>query len=386
MAGIYIHVPFCKKICSYCDFYKSALLSIIPDFITAVDRELELRKGYLGDETVETVYLGGGTPSVLTPSQINHITDRIRQNHRVSAGCEFTMEANPDDLTPEYLRGLKGKTEINRLSIGIQSFNEDDLVLLHRRHNADQALSCITEAKRAGFANLSIDMIYGLPGMKTNDWKRNLDTAFSLDIQHLSAYHLTLEPGTELARKASRGLLEMIPDQESSEQFMLLGELAREHGFVHYEISNLSRKGLISRHNSGYWSGKNYLGLGPAAHSYDGLSRQWNVSDIKKYMDALENGGTYFESEVLDQQTRFNEYLMVSLRTMWGVNLDAIKAEFGDESVAYFVGKIQRFLADDLVIRNNDIYTLSPAGWLISDFIISRLIRDHDRANHNPMQ
>jgi oxygen-independent coproporphyrinogen-3 oxidase len=376
MAGIYIHVPFCKKICSYCDFYKSALLVLIPDFITAVDRELDMRKHYLKDETVETVYLGGGTPSVLTTEQINHITARIRQNHRISGDCEFTMEANPDDLTPEYLRFLKERTEINRLSIGIQSFNDGDLGLLHRRHNAAQALSCIVEAKKAGFSNLSIDLIYGLPGMKTNHWKRNLETAFSLDIQHLSAYHLSLEPGTELARKAARGLLELIPDRESTEQFMILGELARGNGFVHYEISNLSRDGLISRHNTGYWFRKNYLGVGPAAHSYDGMSRQWNVSGIKKYIDALEKGESYFESEILDQRTRFNEYLIVSLRTMWGVNLATIREEFGDESVNYFVGNIQRFLTEDKVIRNNDDYILSPAGWMISDFIISRLIRD----------
>ena len=376
MAGIYIHVPFCKKICNYCDFYKSALLMLIPDFLKVLDREFDMRKRYLHDETVETVYLGGGTPSVLSTGQINHITDKIRQNHRISKDCEFTMEANPDDLTPDYLRMLKEGTDINRISIGIQSFNDNDLVLLHRRHNAAQALSSIAEAKRAGFSNISIDLIYGLPGMKIPDWKTNLETAFSLGNQHLSAYHLTLEPGTELARKASRGLLEIPPDQESSEQFMLLGELAREHGFVHYEISNLSKEGLVSRHNTGYWSRKNYLGVGPAAHSYDGMSRQWNVSGIRKYIDALENGGSYFESEFLDQRTRFNEYLMVSLRTMWGVNTATIKDDFGEGSVNYFVENIQRFLNEELVIRNEDNYSLSPAGWLISDFIISRLIRD----------
>ena len=376
MAGIYIHVPFCKKICSYCDFYKTAMLVLVPDFLSALNREFELRREYLQDEIVETIYLGGGTPSVLSTDQIRDIAEKIRQIHPVSRDCEITVEANPDDLNEAYLKHLRDETPVNRLSIGIQSFNDNDLAILRRRHNAGQAVSCIEASQRAGFTNISIDLMYGLPGMDINNWNKNLKTAFSSGIQHLSAYHLTIEPGTELSRMASRGLLKETAEQESTRLFMLLGELAAEYGFIHYEISNLAKEGLISKHNSGYWLQQIYLGVGPAAHSYDRLSRQWNVSDVRKYINALDKGESFFEFEELDEGTRYNEYLMVSLRTMWGVNTDVIRNNFGDEEVSRFLNEIQRFLSEGLVVRKEGTYSLSPAGWLISDYIIGRLIRN----------
>jgi len=376
MAGIYIHIPFCKRICSYCDFYKTTVISIIPDFLKTLEKELEIRRPYLQDEIIETVYIGGGSPSLLMPEQMLHLLERVRHLYRISGDCEITLEANPDDLSVKFLQRLMADTPVNRLSIGIQSFNDNDLLLLNRRHTAAQALSCIKEARLAGFKNISIDLIYGLPGMKLQEWQKNLDLAFSLNIQHLSAYHLTIEPGTAFARMVSHGLFNIASEEESVNQFAALRKIAGENGFIHYEISNLARDGFFSRHNSNYWLQKKYLGAGPSAHSYDIISRQWNISQVKKYIEAVSKGEVLFEREELNATTRFNEHLMVSLRTMMGVDLEKIRMEFGEKWYRDFCKAIQPVINSGHMIREGSVCKMTEKGWLISDHIISGLIRE----------
>jgi oxygen-independent coproporphyrinogen-3 oxidase len=378
MAGIYIHVPFCKRICSYCDFYKTAVISLIPDFLKTLEKELEINNQYLQNEIIETIYFGGGSPSLLKPEQILHILEKIQRLYRISEDCEVTLEANPDDLSFTYLKSLTMDTPVNRLSIGIQSFNDSDLLLLNRRHTATQALSCIEEARLAGFRNISIDLIYGLPGMKTPEWQKNLNIAFSLEIEHLSAYHLSIEPGTALSRKASHGLLNLADEEESTNQFVSLSMIAGENKFIHYEISNLAREGYFSRHNSNYWLQKKYLGAGPSAHSYDLNSRQWNFSPLKKYIHAIDSGEIFFEREELNIKTRYNEYLMVSLRTMMGVDLEKLIREFGEKLYKGFQKAIQPNISSGHMIWEGSSCRMTMKGWLISDYIISRLIGEEE--------
>jgi oxygen-independent coproporphyrinogen-3 oxidase len=376
MAGIYIHIPFCKKNCSYCDFYKTTVISIIPDFLKALEKELEIRRQYLQNETIETIYIGGGTPSQLMPEQIQHTLGIVHNLYQVSGDCEITLEANPDDLSIAFLHRLIAETPINRLSIGIQSFNDKDLLLLNRRHTAAQAIKCIKEARLAGFKNISIDLIYGLPAMKIPEWEKNLEIAFSLYIQHLSAYHLTIELGTAFSRMVSRGLFKIPTEDESASQFVALRKIASESGFIHYEISNLAREGFFSRHNSNYWQQKKYLGAGPSAHSYDLVSRQWNISQVKKYVEFINNGEVFFEREELNATARFNEFLMVSLRTMMGVDLEKIRMEFGEKWHRDIYNAIQPNINSGHMIREGAVCKMTEKGWLISDYIISGLMRE----------
>ena len=314
---------------------------MIPEYLAALEKEIEFRTSYLQKEPIGTIYLGGGTPSLLNISQINHILDKIKTYYPVTGDCEITLEANPDDLTPAYIHELKSGTPVNRLSIGIQSFNDRDLKLLNRRHTAAQAMDCILNAQAGGFNNISIDLIYGIPGMETHEWQKNLEVL--PDVEHISAYHLTIEPGTALARKASRGLLSLAGEEESTAQFALLEKLEKR-GFRHYEISNLAREGFMSRHNSNYWLKQKYLGLGPSAHSFDLVTRQWNVSDLKSYVESLLSDGAYFGQETLTLKDHYNEYIMLSLRTMWGINTVKLKNDFGDELQSRFIHAIQPYM------------------------------------------
>lgn len=375
MAGIYIHIPFCKRICSYCDFYKSAVLSFIPDYLAALEKELEIRNSYLGKEPVETIYIGGGTPSLLTACQLSRIFENINSNFTITADCEITLEANPDDLTLEYLEQIRKMTPVNRLSIGIQSFHDNDLRFLNRRHNAAQAISCIHNAQLQGFHNLSIDLIYGIPGMDTDQWKRNLEQAFSLEIQHLSAYHLTIEKGTLLHKKLEKGEIQPVQEEESLRQFAMLRKMATGHGFVHYEISNLAREGLFSKHNSNYWNEKKYLGAGPAAHSYDLTTRQWNIADLKKYIRAIESKESFFIKEKLDDRTRFNERLMVSLRTMQGLDAGGILQDFGEERFQILEKTALPFISGGYLVKEGLYYRMTEQGWMVSDWIIADLMQ-----------
>jgi oxygen-independent coproporphyrinogen-3 oxidase len=375
MAGIYIHIPFCKRICSYCDFYKTTFVSLLPEYINTLELELIQRNFYLEDEAVDTIYFGGGTPSVLSADDINRLILQIKSRFTISKSCEITLEANPDDLSPEYLIQLHS-TDVNRLSIGVQSFMDKQLKVLNRRHSAVQAFQCIENAKNAGFNNISLDLIYGLPGMTHTEWVKNLETAFSLDIQHLSAYHLTIEPNTAFSRLSKRGLLQLPEEEESAAQFIVLHEWAMKNGFIHYEISNLCREGYYSTHNTNYWRSKKYLGIGPAAHSYNIESRQWNIADVKKYMNALRSDQSYFEKEPLAVKTRFNEYIMISLRTIWGVDLEQVFRDFGEKISADFERDLQPFIQSGKIIKQGNIVTMTPEAWLISDHILTRLMKE----------
>jgi len=378
MAGLYIHVPFCKRICSYCDFYKSAVLTLIPEYLAAIQKELDIRREYLQNEWIESIYLGGGTPSLLSTCQVNQVIDKIGRLHHIAPGCEITLEANPDDLSEQYLRAIRETTPVNRISIGIQSFSNRDLQLLNRRHTSAQALDSIKQARNTGFSNISIDLIYGLPGMDTQEWQKNLDLAFSLDIQHLSAYHLSIEPGTALSRSVAKGLLQIMEEEESARQFVVLNETGKKNGFVHYEISNLAREGYFSRHNSGYWQQKKYLGIGPAAHSYNILSRQWNIPHVRKYIQAINTGSEFSESENLNAVKRYNEYLMVSLRTIRGADLEVIYHEFGETAYHDFISAAESVKSSGHMMQQGQICKLTRQGWLISDYIISGLMKDED--------
>ena len=376
MAGLYIHVPFCRKICSYCDFYKTTATSLMPDYLFALVSEMTERAAYLEGESLETIYFGGGTPSLIPVAGLQKLFEKIYENFRLAPDCEITIEANPDDLSSTYLQDLHRSTPVNRLSVGIQSFSDHDLKLLNRRHNAKQAIQSIEDAKNAGFGNITIDLIYGLPDMDLSAWRSNLEIAFLLDVQHLSAYHLTIEPNTAMARMTSRGVIHLPEEGDSAEQFLLLNKLSGEHGFVHYEISNLAKDGYLSQHNSNYWKQKKYLGLGPSAHSYNLVSRQWNVSHIRRYMEAILTGSPYSESEILDVKARLNEYLMLSLRTDRGISMSHITHEFGQQVADSLEKKIWLTGSTAWIRQEGDFIRLTTDGWMVSDYIVSRLIRD----------
>jgi oxygen-independent coproporphyrinogen-3 oxidase len=378
MAGIYIHIPFCKKLCSYCDFYHIISPSDNKSFIGALLSESSIRKEYLGNEIISTIYLGGGTPSVLLPEEIETILSNIRKLFKVDENCEITIEINPDDIDDNYLAGLKDSA-VNRISLGVQSWRDSDLKLMNRRHNAAQAAAALEQILKAGFENVTIDLIYGLPGMSATEWSSNLDKSFSYDIKHLSAYHLTFEPGTVFSKMKEKGILSEIEEEESNAQFNLLIDKALAAGFVHYEISNFGKPGYFSIHNSNYWKQVNYLGLGPSAHSFNGFSRQWNVRDVKKYINAVNSGSLLFEREELDRKTRFNEYVMTSLRTMWGVDLDYIEKTFDKEGYDYIVNLSGKLIDYGLMKQENNTLVLTNQGIMISDNIISELMLPGDK-------
>ncbi len=315
MAGIYIHIPFCKQACSYCDFHFSTKLTNKQKVLGAIEKELELRANYIGEELVETVYLGGGTPSLLNQAELQSLFDKIHARFDVSEKAEITLEANPDDLTLEKLQELK-KTPINRLSIGVQSFFEEDLRFMNRAHNSSEALQSIDNAQKLGFENISIDLIFGSQTTTNEMWQKNLDTFFALGINHLSAYSLTIEEKTALAHQVAKGKISTIDDEKNYAQYLMLQEAIEQHGFEQYELSNYCKNKSYSKHNTSYWQSKKYLGVGPSAHSFDGVSRQWNVRNNSLYLKAIENGTSYFEKEELSEIDRYHEYLITSLRTV----------------------------------------------------------------------
>ena len=373
MAGIYIHIPFCRKICSYCDFYKTADISFKPLFINALLKELKLRGNYLCGEKIETIYFGGGTPSVLTPAQINLIIGEIFQQFEVANGVEISFEANPDDLKKNYLEGLK-TTKINRLSIGIQSFLNHGLKYMGRRHNGTQAEQAVQNAFSAGFKNISIDLIYGLPGLSLNDWAKNLEKAFNLPVKHVSSYHLTYHKGTKFYELRKKGLLKEIKEKESVQQFEMLVDLAKQKGFVHYEISNFAKDACFSKHNSSYWFGKKYLGLGPSAHSFNQESRQWNVANVQKYMEQVNGAGNYFEVETLSENDKYNDFILTRLRTMWGIPKKEVENKFGAKFLAYLAQNTQKYIQSGHIVEQENNYTLSKKGYFISDEIMANLM------------
>ncbi|HOU00911.1 MAG TPA: radical SAM family heme chaperone HemW [Bacteroidales bacterium] len=373
MAGIYIHIPYCKKLCSYCDFYH-----IISDndhslFLDALKKEIEIRQDYLNRETVSTIYFGGGTPSVLSIKEIEFILDILRKNFIIESENEITIEVNPDDIRDNYFRELKN-LGINRISLGVQSWRDEDLRFLNRRHTSEQSADALASAFAAGFENVSIDLIYGIPGMTTEHLASNLIRTFSYDIKHLSAYHLTIEPDTVFGKMKQKNRLNETDEEESVAEFNLLIEKTEEAGFVHYEISNFSKPGYISLHNTNYWRQVSYLGLGPSAHSFNGYSRQWNVRNLKKYANSLKGNKTFFEKEELDLKTKFNEYMLTSLRTMWGIDLQYVEKAFEKEGYDYVINLAGKFINYGLMEQKENALTLTNQGKMISDNIISEFI------------
>jgi oxygen-independent coproporphyrinogen-3 oxidase len=373
MAGIYIHIPFCSQRCSYCNFFSVVSINLLNEVIDAIIKEFSIRKDYLKNEPVQTIYFGGGTPSLLTIQQIEKLLNTIYKNFPVEKNAEITFEANPDDLTEKYLSDLK-KLGINRLSIGIQSFDDNKLKILNRRHNAFQAVEAVRVAQRSGFNNISIDLIYGLPFQSLIEWENDLDKAFSLPIQHLSAYALTFEEKTLLLKQKEKKLIEPADEELMIKMYELLLNKSNQNGFDAYEISNFSLPEFYSRHNSSYWTQTPYLGIGPSAHSFNGFSRQWNVASIHKYIEGIMKNNSFFEQEILSLQDRYNEYVLLGLRTKNGINIVELEQNFGIELKNFCLENIKTFIDNEKVYRYGSFLRLTTAGKLISDTIIAQLM------------
>lgn len=374
MAGLYLHIPFCKRRCLYCDFYSTTMEERKEEYVRALCRELELRKEYLQGEPLETLYLGGGTPSQLNQRTLEQIFETVERVYGLSQCSEITLEANPDDLSEAYVRMLR-TLPVNRLSMGVQTFNEEKLRFLHRRHTAAQAIEAVRRCQEAGLTNLSVDLIYGLPGEQPSDWEADLQQAVALQVPHLSAYHLIYEEGTELYRLLEAHRVEEVDEELSVRFFRMLIEQLRAAGYEHYEISNFALPDHYARHNTAYWTGRRYLGAGPSAHSYNGVTRQWNAASLTDYIEALlKEERVPFELEELDRTTRYNERVITSLRTMWGLNLTQLEQEFGRELVDYCLRNAQPHLQEGRLKKEKDTLKLTAEGIFLSDGIMSDLL------------
>ncbi|WP_420602960.1 radical SAM family heme chaperone HemW [Flagellimonas sp.] len=371
MAGIYIHVPFCKQACHYCDFHFSTQLGKKEAMLLALQKELELRKDKFQSEVVETIYFGGGTPSVLETSEIEGLINTVYDNYEVTGNPEITLEANPDDLSKNRITQLS-QSPINRLSIGIQSFYDEDLKLMNRVHNAYEAEDCIREAKKY-FDNITIDLIYGIPGMDNNRWKSNIETALSFDLPHISSYALTVEPKTALKKFIENGKVPDVDDEQAQEQFNILVTVLEKNGFVNYEISNFGKSGYFSKNNTSYWQGKKYMGIGPSAHSFDGKNRSWNIRNNIKYIKALESGTLPMEVETLSLTDRYNEYVMTGLRTIWGVSLQKVESDFGKPHSNYLLEHSKKYLDQNLLYLEEGKLLATQKGKFLVDGIASDL-------------
>jgi oxygen-independent coproporphyrinogen-3 oxidase len=370
MCGIYIHIPFCKQACHYCDFHFSTSLGKKSELVNSLCKELVLRKDELEDE-VETIYFGGGTPSLLSVEDLRLLISEVYKNYKISENAEITLEANPDDLSNSQIHKFTN-SRINRLSIGIQSFFEEDLKLMNRAHNASEALECIKEAKKY-FKNISIDLIYGIPGMSNERWMKNLEIALKLDVPHLSCYALTVEPKTALKKFIDKGIVPPVDEETAKQHYEILLSETEKAGLENYEFSNFGKPGFHSRNNTAYWEGKPYLGIGPSAHSYDGKSRSWNVANNTKYIKSIEAGILPSEMEILSIEDKYNEYIMTGLRTKKGVSLEKIESEFGKIYAEYLLKQAENHLQNDLLILENQTLKISKKGKFLSDGIASDL-------------
>lgn len=373
MAGIYIHIPFCKTRCVYCDFYSTTRSADKDQYIRAACAELQMRQSYLDGEPVRTIYFGGGTPSQLDPDDFRAIFECIDRLYGMEQCEEITLEANPDDLTPDYLRQL-AELPFNRISIGIQTFNEQTLKLLKRRHTASQAVQAVKDAREAGFRNISIDLIYGLPGETTESWENDLDQAIALQVEHISAYHLTYEENTPLYAMLKAREVAEVAEENSLSFFTLLTRKLAEAGYEQYEISNFCLPGKISGHNSAYWKGARYIGIGPSAHSYNKVSREWNVASLRKYIAGITAGKRDYEIETLDDDTRFNDLIVTAMRTTWGVSLRLVGEEFGKKYLDHILRNAQSYLQNHELEIDNQHLRLTPKGIFISDSIMTDLL------------
>lgn len=372
MAGIYIHIPFCKQACHYCDFHFSTSMKYKDEMINALLLEIDLRRNFLKDEAIETIYFGGGTPSIIPTKDLDAILKKIHQHFEVSSSVEVTLEANPDDLNKDFIKSIYHQG-VNRLSIGVQSFVNRDLEWMNRAHHANEAIDCIRRAQDIGIENISIDLIYGTPGLSDSEWKDNIYKALELSVPHISSYALTVETKTALGNWVEKGKIKPMDEEQSASQFEMLMEELLSNGFEHYEISNFAKPGFHSKHNSSYWEGKTYLGIGPSAHSFDKTSRQWNINNNHKYIDEIVRGNLPMQMEVLKLNDRFNEYLMVGFRTAKGISTEYIANEFGSLALNKLEKSIIEFTDKDWVKFENGFYKTTSAGKLMADKIAAEL-------------
>ena len=372
MAGIYIHIPFCKSKCAYCNFFSLASESKINDYVEALKKEIVLRKNYLGGEIVKTIYFGGGTPSLLSVKNIEEILELLNKNYEIIPNPEITLEINPDTIDREKMSSLK-KIGVNRMSVGIQSFDDEDLRYLGRRHDSRHAMQVLEDLKQTDFEKITLDLIYGMPTLTEEKWNKNLDIFFSTGITHLSAYALTVEPKTILGQRIEKGELQSVSEEVTIRHYNILVERTKENDFEHYEISNFAKEGFRSQHNSIYWRDEKYLGLGPSAHSYDGNSRQWNISNLTKYIQLVGDAELFYEKEILSTEDKFNEYVMTSLRTSWGCDIEKIERDYGKSYAHHFLKNIKKYLENGEMLKENNTYSLSEEGKLFADGIAADL-------------
>lgn len=369
---IYFHIPFCKQACHYCDFHFSTSLQYKDDMLTSMGKEIELRADYLEDKRVHSVYFGGGTPSLLNDTEINQLLDKVAQHFEIMPDAEITLEANPDDLNPQKVDALR-KTAINRFSIGIQSFYEEDLRWMNRAHNAEEAESAVKRVQDAGFDLITCDLIYGYPLLSDEKWLSNMQRLIDWQVPHISSYAMSVEKRTALDYFVKQGKTPPMDEDQSAMQMLLMIETLTHNGYEHYEISNFAKDGKYARHNTNYWKGKHYLGIGPSAHSFDGVSRSWNVANNHKYISALNNGSGFQETETLSIHDRINEYIMTSLRTMWGIDMGCVEKVFGRDIADQVSREAEVFLNKGQLIRKDNHLVLSSSGKIIADHIMSEL-------------
>ncbi|WP_299097293.1 radical SAM family heme chaperone HemW [uncultured Winogradskyella sp.] len=373
MAGIYIHIPFCKQACHYCDFHFSTSLKKKDELVSALAKELQLRKDEFINIEVQTIYFGGGTPSLLTNDELVFLINTVYGNYKVTENPEITLEANPDDLSKARILELS-KSPVNRLSIGVQSFFESDLKLMNRAHNAEEAKECLSVATQY-FDNISIDLIYGIQGASNAQWLQNIEIALRYNVPHISSYALTVEPKTALAAFVKKGVIDDVNDEQAHEQFHLLKDKLEASGFVHYELSNFGKEGYFSKNNSAYWQGKPYIGIGPSAHSFNGKQRGWNVRNNTNYINEIAKNKLPIEIETLTTTDRYNEYIMTGLRTIWGVSLDKVEKDFGKTYKDYLKEQAETFINQHLLYIDNKHIRVTKKGQFLSDGIASELFK-----------
>ncbi|CAI8283696.1 MAG: Oxygen-independent coproporphyrinogen-III oxidase-like protein [Polaribacter sp. SA4-10] len=371
MAGIYIHIPFCKQACFYCDFHFSTSLKKKDALISCLVKEIELRKKELNSQIVETIYFGGGTPSMLSSEEISLLIAAVYEHHTVVTAPEITLEANPDDLSEEKIIELS-KTPINRLSIGVQSFFEKDLKLMNRAHSSSEAHASLKIATRY-FDNISVDLIYGIPGLTHDEWQQNIQTALRFNIPHISSYALTVEPKTALEALIKKGKIKKVDDDLAQEHFFILRDALEKANFVHYELSNFGKENYFSKNNTAYWLGKSYIGIGPSAHSFDGKQRSWNVRNNTKYVKEIEQDKLPIEREIVSVTDRYNEYVMTGLRTIWGVSLEKIKTDFGSKYVTYIQTESEKYIQQNLLCLETNTLKTTKEGAFLVDGIAAHL-------------
>jgi oxygen-independent coproporphyrinogen III oxidase len=371
LSGIYLHIPFCKQACTYCNFHFSTSLRYKDELVRALAAEAEREKEYLGGETIDTIYFGGGTPSILEIADLELLLATIVKNYSIAPGTEITLEANPDDIAADKLRAWKD-LGINRLSIGVQSFFQEELKWMNRAHNAEHAINNLHLAKKE-FDNITIDLIYGSPLLTDEMWKQNVDRATAMDVPHLSCYALTVEEKTPLDKLIKTSKVADVDNDKQARQFLLLMEWLREKGYEHYEVSNFAKPGFRSRHNSSYWKGDKYLGLGPSAHSYNGSERRWNIANNNVYIKAINDGGAEREAELLTTSQKLNEFVMIALRTMEGLDLDNLQEQFGANERRRIEREVEKFVKHGLVERAETFIQLTDEGMLRADGIASEL-------------